>query len=297
MRTLIFLAISLLSGCSGTRPVQTQPEENGPPIKLISWYVDNTNPNAGNIVLFEKNGKPSALWLRDSYDTNPQLLSFPVDGFTASADGGVAFTILQTSGRDGREVWQIKFSGKVAGDALTGDFESDWPSLAPQRFDGKRKSEVDPDMVSQLVAKSEDFRNQYKEVETCLAERAVKPESEPKLLGNWSNYGTDGEHEWGYDVVLIQIGNATTGLIEDFTGLYGDGGDRVGLKPESFSNGGFSVYSGAFTVTGKRVGKNVELRQTKYEKVQILKPKKTTLEEAYQRYLYVAKPCFAEEYR
>ncbi len=283
----------LIIACGNPSGVQREaaatPENSA--FEVVGWYSD---PKAGDVVIFREGSVESVIWIENSSENPPKPIPFAVEDFTRGEHGSLSFTIVRTSGRPGREITRLRFNGSISEERLIGEFESFW-AFGPLKFNGIRNTQIDIGRIAEFRREAEAKRQIVGRMETCISKRAVIPEGGVEVVGNWRYYRSNGEHEWGYEIMILRFGGETTGVFEDFRGLVGDGGPeelirnvRIEKKLIRFE----VAYEDRF---GVLTGRDLRFRGKGEMRSMLLKAEPIKTTDAWMRYQYLVNPCFAED--
>ena len=267
MKYLMLAAVMLLTSCGKPASASEINAAQHDALEIIGVYVDSTSFPYGTpeIVLYKQDNKLGGTW---SFGyPNPQHFKkypyeiLPVESIRLTPNGDLTFSILWAMNqRTGRQKMFHHFVGQLHDGVMQGYFTSDWPSLRPSPIKAFKQApaELKPDIREFVTARQHsatEYKKKLDELVNCQTERDRLPDNPIEVVGKWSKVDSDGEHEWGYEVVLFRLGNTYQGWIEDFSGLIGDGGIMYPLYDVQFDqkNLSFQTHPDDFVVTYKTI--------------------------------------------
>lgn len=217
-------------------------------LELVGIYIDSTSyPNASHeIILYKQGGVLTGLWSQYFSEEKQGYPygAYPLENVQFGSDGSLKFSVLWDMyfRGEGRVRKHHYFTGQLLNDVIQGEFTSDWYVLSPPPIKAVKKTRLDlkqneNDYVLVRQRKASEYIADLDRVLKCQEERQKLPGDPIRMIGFWSKIGSNGEHEWGYDVVLFTVGNVYRGWIEDYSGLVGDGGIRYIMQDIQYDKG------------------------------------------------------------
>lgn len=267
MKYLMLAAVLLLTSCEKPASVLEAAASQHDTLEIIGVYVDSTSFPYGTpeIILYKQNDELGGTW---SFGyPNPQNFKrypyeiLPLENIRIAPNGDLTFSILWgMTRRTGHEKMFHHFVGQLQEGVMQGSFTSDWSSLRPSPIKAFKQAPADlkSDIHEYVTARQRsatEYKKKLDELINCQTARNHPPDSPIEVIGKWSKVDSDGEHEWGYEIVLFRFGNTYQGWIEDFSGLIGDGGIRYPLYDVQFEqkNLSFQIHPDDFVVTYKTI--------------------------------------------
>lgn len=217
-------------------------------LEIIGVYVDSTSyPKlAPEIVLYKQESKISGTY-RPGYQNPKNLRNLfwgpsPLENIRLTSDGELSFSVPWVEGNPqvGFQKKRHHFNGKIHNDIIQGTFSSDWPSLRPPpiRASKRTSAQLNQDVFEYVLASARSASESIQDLDDVLKcqENRNRLPNGIEVIGRWQKLEANGEHEWGYDLILFQLDNKIYGWIEDYSGLIGDGGIRFLLGDVRRSN-------------------------------------------------------------
>lgn len=255
------------------------------PLQIIGVYKDNSSKLGmfPELILYTQDGKVSGVF-SDGYPhaTYGNGLYFgisPMEDISLTANGILTFRVPQSEGnqQSGFRKKYRSFEGKFQNDIIQGATYDEYgygekSIKAIKETAGELKQDIFEYVLNKKRIALENI-SRLNEVLACQNKRNKLPAEGVEILGFWTEYGSDGQREWGYDVVLFKIGNEFHGWLEDYEGFIGDGGIRNLIKDIHLNEGklNFKVRN----IEGRELdGKNPQLEMkvsgkiTRLEKVE-----------------------------
>jgi hypothetical protein len=217
-------------------------------LELVGIYIDSTSylKASHEIILYKQGGVLTGLWSQyfsDEKEGYPYG-AYPLENVQFGTDGSLKFNVLWDMyfRGEGRVRKHHYFTGQLVNDVIQGEFTSDWSALTPPSIKAVKKTQLDlkqneNDYVLVRQRKASEYVADLDRVLKCQEERQKSPGDPIRVIGFWSKVDSNGEHEWGYDVVLFTVGDVYRGWIEDYSGLVGDGGIRYIMDDIHYDKG------------------------------------------------------------
>ncbi len=262
-------------------------------LEVVGIYVDSTaSPHSSlEIIVYKQDGRLAGTW-NQGYP-NPENRKgfpyeiYPIENIRIGSNGSLSFTVLWDiySGFKERKAARHHFTGHISNNIIQGYFISDdgSPNWSPDGVSSitvnaliKNPADLKQNTIEYVLTRhhaASEYKQRLDKLIECQITHYQLPTDAIEVTGFWSIYGSDGEHEWGYDVVLFKVGNTQYGWLEDYAGMIADGGIRYLLRDIRFSNQKLT-FKTHDNVEYKSIVKNKHLELSSLDEVTILKKQK-----------------------
>lgn len=148
------------------------------------------------------------------------------------SNGKINYKILQTTMfKEDKWVEQnFHFTGTIIKEVISGSYTSDNPIYGKLPLNASQFHIDQKEACTTLIAPAESYEQKLRDYIKCKNQSDILPKEPIKLIGAWNHHSSDGEHEYGLEVIFLKIENKLLGTIEDFSGLVGDGGSVSKLE-------------------------------------------------------------------
>lgn len=251
-------------------------------MEIIGVFVDSTSRPGivPEIILYEQDGKMGGTYNQGFPNQKPAKGflegDVPLEDIRLAPNGALSFTIPNSMRNQVRFLKQYHyFSGQLQNNIIKGSFTSDTAVSVPSPINASKRTSVDmkQDILEYVLTKKRSATNSILELDTiidCQNKRDRMPQEDIQVIGRWFDYGSDGQNEWGYEVILFKLGNELHGWLEDYEGMIGDGGIRHLISDIRYSEGKLNFK--AHGIIGYETArKNSQLALNSFGKVTLLK--------------------------
>lgn len=219
------------------------------PLEIIGVYVDSTSRQGiyPEIILYKQDGKMGGIYNQGfPRRENPKgFLSgdVPLEDIRLAPNGVLSFSIPHSMRNQlGFMKQHHYFTGQLQNNIIQGTFTSDTAVSRPPPINASKRTSVDlkQDVLEYVLTKKRSATDSILELNRiieCQKKRDSLPQEDLKVIGRWYKYGSDGQNEWGYEVILFKLGNEFHGWLEDYEGMIGDGGIRYPISDIHLSKG------------------------------------------------------------
>jgi hypothetical protein len=219
------------------------------PLEIIGVYVDSTSRPGifPEIILYKQDGKMGGTYNQGfPNQENPKGFlqgGAPLEDIRLAPNGVLSFSIPHSMRNQLGFVKQHHyFTGQLQNNIIQGSFTSDTAVSRPPPINASKRTSVDlkQDVLEYVLTKKRittDGILELNRIIECQKKRDSLPQEDINVIGRWFKYGSDGQNEWGYEVILFKVGNEFHGWLEDYEGMIGDGGIRYPISDIHLSKG------------------------------------------------------------
>lgn len=251
-------------------------------LEIIGVFVDSTSRPGivPEIILYKQDGKMGGTYNQGfpNQETTKGFLwgDVPLEDIRLAPNGALSFSVPHSMRNQVRFFKQHHyFSGQFQNNIIKGSFTSDTAVSVPSPINASKRTSVDmkQDILEYVLTKKRIATDSILELDKiigCQNKRDRMPQEDIQVIGRWFKYGSDGQNEWGYEVILFSLGNELHGWLEDYEGMIGDGGIRHLINDIQRSEGrlNFKVHNFVGYETAK---KNSPLALSSFGKTILLK--------------------------